>query len=236
MKKSLLITVSLIFALFMRAEAQLGYNYPKIDVGAGFNRNVAYTDAETTKSTYALNLSIGYNVTPFVNLIAEYQKGKFAGGDSLNTQSGRQFTNSFNAVAFRFQLQAGEFFNYQKNAVYDALKNIYVGAGVGIMGNNITDINRKSILITDYDYVTPGEDKSQELFIPVRIGYEFKLYNQYSEPRIKFDIGYQHNFMLGDNLDGFNAGVANDTFSQIFIGVKFGIGGGTSYSKAIELE
>ncbi|MBE7177664.1 MAG: outer membrane beta-barrel protein [Mucilaginibacter polytrichastri] len=236
MKKGILICGLFVIAAFSTAKAQLGYNYPKIDIGGGLSRNVAYTDAETLKSTLAIHANVGYNISPFTNLIAEYQRGKFRGGDAVNTLSGREFTNQFNSLAIRLQFQAGEFMNYQKNAVFNALKNVYVGGGIGVMANNITQINRQSIQITDYEYITPGKDKSTELFVPVRIGYEIKLYNEYDEPRVKFDIGYQHNFMLDDNLDGFTAGIANDTFSQIFIGVKFGIGGGTSYRKAIAFE
>lgn len=230
--RKFLIVATFIFAIStLSVKAQLGYGFHPVDIGFGFGYNKAYTDAETIKSTASAHLNIGYNFSPFTNFVVEYQNGKLSGGDALTTRSGRQFTNSFNSVAFRIQLQAGEFYDYSKSPFLNAFKNFYVASGVGVVFNNITEINRESIQVTGYR--TDGKDKSEELYIPVRIGYEIKLYNQYDEPSVKIDIGYQHQFIMGDNLDGFQAGAQNDSFSQIFLGIKFGIGTPTSYRKSI---
>jgi hypothetical protein len=82
-------------------------------------------------------------------------------------------------------------------------------------------------------YTPAGDNNAQTPFLPVRIGYEFKLYNQYSQPSVKIDIGYQYNFMFGDNLDGYTSAGNNDAYAQFTIGVKFAIGGVTSYRKQI---
>jgi len=96
--------------------------------------------------------------------------------------------------------------------------------------NHVTT-NRYSVLIPEF--YTPGEDNSNEILIPARIGYEFKVYNKYNEPSFKIDLAYQYNFILGDELDGFKAGKANDAYTQISLGIKFAIGGTTSYRKQI---
>lgn len=231
MRKIFLIATLLTAIQSFSAKAQLGYGFSPVDIGFGFGYNKTYADAETVKSTASAHLNIGYNFTPFTNFVVEYQNGKLSGGDAANTRSGRQFTNSYNAVAFRMQFQAGEFYDYSKNPFYNALKNFYVGGGVGVVFNNITEINRESLQLIGY--ATDGKDKSEELYIPVRVGYEFKLYNKYDEPSVKIDVGYQHQFIMGDNLDGFEAGKQNDRFSQIFLGIKFGLGSPTSYRKSI---
>jgi hypothetical protein len=76
------------------AKAQLGYNYAQYDLGLGASLNYAYTDAETVKGTPAAQLHFTYNHTPFLNYIAEVQLGKLAGGDAVNTLSGREFKNN----------------------------------------------------------------------------------------------------------------------------------------------
>ncbi|QJD95207.1 hypothetical protein HH214_04595 [Mucilaginibacter robiniae] len=226
------ISITLIICLVsVLAKAQLGFNYAQYDLGISGTFNRAYTDAETIKSTHSANLHFTYNYTPYLNYIAEVQLGKLAGGDSVNTLSGRQFNNHYVSVTFRAQLQAGEIMDYSNSRFLNALKSLYVSSGVGVIYNNMHDIHRSSLYIDGY--TTTGLNTSSELLIPAKIGYEFKLYNSYNEPAIKLDIGYQYNFIMGDQLDGMKVGVRNDGFGQFVIGLKFGVGGITSYRKDI---
>ncbi len=215
----------------MLAKAQLGYNYAQYDLGFAGALNYAYTDAETVKGTPAVHLNFTYNHTPFLNYIAEVQLGRLAGGDSVQTLSGRQFKNNYTAVSFRAQIQAGEFLNYEGRTIFNALKNIYLSSGVGVMYNNMSVINRTSLYVPDF--VSTGRNNSSEVFIPVKVGYEFKVFNSYDEPAIKIDLGYQYNYVLGDQLDGIKAGTRKDVYTQFVVGVKFAIGGFTSYRKAL---
>jgi hypothetical protein len=67
----------------------------------------------------------------------------------------------------------------------------------------------------------------------LRIGYELKIFNKNQRPDFKIDVGYQFNYIFGDELDGFKAGKYNDIYSQFTIGVKISVGGVTSYRKQI---
>ncbi len=228
--KRYLFTLSICLISFL-AKAQLGYNYAQYDLGVSGALNYAYTDAETIKGTPAVHLHFTYNHTPFLNYIAEVQLGKLAGGDSVNTLSGRQFKNNYSAVSFRVQLQAGELINYENSMFFNALKNIYVSSGIGVIYNNMDEIHRNSLYIPDY--TSSGRNNSSEAFIPIKLGYEFKIFNSYDEPAVKLDLGYQHNLILGDQLDGIKAGTRNDMYKQFVVTLKFGIGGYTSYRKNI---
>ncbi len=229
MKKLTLTIAACIFALL--AKAQLGFNYAQYDFGVGGTSNKAYTDAETMKNTAAVNFHFTYNQTPFVNYMIELQLGRLAGGDSLHTLSGRQFQNNYTSLTFRGQLQAGELYDYSTSQLANAFKNLYVSSGIGIIYNHMAVINRESLYIPDY--VSTGMDDSQEIFIPAKIGYEFKIFNSFNEPTFKVDVGYQYNFVLGDQLDGIKAGRYRDAFGQFVIGFKFAVGGVTSYRKRI---
>jgi len=234
MKYFFKLSVLLLIGCFMTigAKAQLGYNYSVYDVGFAAGMNQVYGDAETQKSTPSVHFNFNYNVTPFVNYVFELQMGQLKGGDSLATASGRQFANSFTSVMIRGQVQAGEILDYSQSQLNNALKNLYLSTGVGFVVNHITSINRYSILIPGY--YTPGTNNSNEILIPARIGYEFKVYNAYGHPSFKIDLGYQYNFVMGDNLDGFEVGSKRDAYSQITIGFKFAIGSEiTSYRKQI---
>jgi len=226
-------TVLLAFFIFVSfvAKAQLGYNYSQYSLGVSGGFNQVYGDAETIKTTQSIQFNLTYNTTPYVNFVFEAQLGKLAGGDSLTTKSGRQFNNDFSAYIFRGQLQLGELLDYSKSPFKNAIKNFYVSAGVGFVVNHITQISRYSSKVPGY--YTGGENYSNEPFLPLRIGYEFKLFNQYDEQNISIDLGFNYNHIFGDNLDGYDAGKSNDNYTQFTVGVKFGIGSVSSYGKKI---
>jgi hypothetical protein len=214
------------------AKAQLGYNFSQYDAGVAVGINRVYGDAETFTNTPSVHLNFNYNASPFINYVFEIQAGQLKGGDSLTTASGRQFVNNFTSVMVRGQVQAGELIDYSKSHIANAFKNLYLSAGIGLVVNNITTVNRRSILIPSF--YTPGMDNSKEILIPARIGYEFKVFDEYNEPTFKIDIGYQYNFILGDGLDGYTIGNKKDSYSQFTLGVKFAIGSVvTSYRKQI---
>jgi len=227
--KTTLFTLLLCSAALL-SKAQIGYDYAQYDIGIGGNINKVYGDAETAKNTPSVLVNFTYNYTPYVNYVVEAQGGILEGGSGA-TLSGRYFRNVYKAVIFRGQLQAGEFLRYSDSKIFNALKNIYASAGFGYIINDITSINRTSFVLPDY--TTPGEIDAHELFLPVKVGYEFKVFNRYDEPSFKVDIGGQYNYDFGDNLDGFEAGRSKDKFIQYSITLKFAIGGVTSYRKKI---
>jgi len=212
------------------SKAQIGYDYAQYDIGFGGVANKVYGDAETVKTTPGAFVNFTYNYTPFVNYVVELQAGKFEGGSPLST-SGRYFKNIYKSLSFRAQLQAGEFIDYSNSVILNGFKNLYISSGFGYVINDIREVNRQSPVFEDF--YTFGEDKTNELYIPVRLGYEFKIFNQYSQPAVKVDIGAQYNYDFGDNLDGFKAGKSQDKFIQYSIGIKFALGGVTSAGKQI---
>jgi len=213
------------------SKAQSGDNYAQFDVGAAGAYNSVKSDVQTAKSTISPIITFNYNQTPFINYLLEIQAGKLEGGDSTKDALGRQFTNSYTAVYFRIQLQMGEIIDYSTSPAANAFKNFYISSGVGYLINHITNINRTS-LTTPIVY-TPGLLNSTEIVIPLRVGYEFKIFNDSGEPTFKIDIGYQENFVLGDELDGFAANKNNDSYSQFTLGLKYSIGSFVSYRKHI---
>lgn len=220
------------------SKAQIGYDYSQYDIGFGGSLNQVYGDAEIVKTKPAAHINFTYNQTPFVNYVFEVQAGTLEGGDAEKTISGRYFKNNFTALVFRGQLQAGELIDYSQGGVMNVLKNFYLSTGLGYILNNIKaeNIHRESNAVnptTGERYYTNGLNKSNELYLPARIGYEFKLFNRYNQPSFKVDLAAQYNMDFTDNMDGFNAGRSNDSMMQYSITFKFALGGVTSYRKQI---
>jgi hypothetical protein len=219
------------FALALPAKAQLGFNFHQLDAGISLNAHRIYGDADKVKTTFSGGLNFNYNATPYLNYVLEAQGGTFAAGDSLTLRSGRQFKNKFWAITGRVQVQAGEFIDYSQSDIADIAKNIYLSTGVGVVINNIGPISRTSAFVPGF--YSLGKDNSTEVYIPLRIGYEFKIFNSFNEPTTKIDIAYQHGIILGENVDGYDTGNRKDIWTQFSIGVKFAIGGSTSYRKPV---
>jgi len=203
------------------AKAQIGYEYAQYDIGIGGSINTVSGDVPSTGHNKVGHININYNVSPFVNYVFEFQTGDLRGWDKSTEMA---FINNFTTVLLRGQVQAGEIMDYSGNRLANAFKNLYISAGVGYINNHITEIFRGPY---------PGLDNSSNLMIPARIGYEFKVFNKYDQPTFKIDIGYQYNYIFGDDLDGIEAPPKKDAYSQINIGFKFAIGGITSYRKQI---
>lgn len=226
--KTLLITILCICSFL--AKAQVGYDYAQYDIGfaAGLN-NPSGTDVTTAiKKTPSAHFNLTYNQTPFLNYVFEGQFGRLKAGDPAEGY-GLQFENHFALFFLKVQLQAGELIDYSQSNVLNAFKNLYLSTGVGYLVNHVVE---------KADVGLPGDNNTNIPVIPARIGYEIKIFNQYNEPSVKIDLGYQYNFVMNDNLDGYNTKLlntkyANDMFTQFTLGVKFAIGGVTSYRKQI---
>jgi hypothetical protein len=75
--------------------------------------------------------------------------------------------------------------------------------------------------------------------IPLRVGYEFKVFDDYNEPSWAIDVTYIHSLAFGEGLDGYNdppskfKNNAIDQYRQISIGFTYYFGTVVSYNKLI---
>lgn len=227
--KKILLSLIVVFAAALGAKAQIGYNYSQYDFGVGSSYTKTKTDFAKSTGRYSFNANFTYNQTPFVNFIAELQVGSMNGydlskvvGDDSFASVG--FNNNYTSVAFRAQLQMGEILDYSHSQFKNFFKNLYISSGVGVVYSNYKPFP------SDDDTELKGSD----IFIPIRLGYELKFFNAYSEPTVKLDLGYQYNYVFSDNFDGVSFGKGSDSFTQFVVGLKFALGGSTSYKKQID--
>jgi len=263
--KRILTILLLTQAAVFTAKAQIGYNYAQWSLGTGISYVTGSTSVLNQSSHGAYNFNLGYNVSPYINVTLDYQFGTLSGGyneyynkaaaaldptkesyDSLLLNIPLQYnktdpyhlsyTNSFQALNLHVDVQLGEFMDYAGDGmIAKAAKNIYVGTGIGLVFNSIS--NNNSRLSPDSTYYIGGEDNSQNIMIPLRVGYQFKVYNNYDEPYLLVELGYQHNYILGYGLDGFADPLVLtkkfEQYSGFSFGIKFNFGSITSYRRPI---
>lgn len=192
--------------LFARVNAQY-YNYHEFGVGFGFSSTKGYTNVARENNNFAANINTSYNFSPYLPFTAELQYGKLSGGGTtINLDRyGRQYVNNYLALIIHGDLHLGELIDYYDSDILGILKNFYSGTGFGVVFNNNT-VQRINLYPQDgsLDYIFPGKDKSVNLLVPLRFGYEYIFYNDLEEPFISLDLGYQHNLVFGSGLDGYN--------------------------------
>lgn len=226
----------------------MGYNYKEFGIGLDVSYERGYTNIERQDEHFCENINFIYNYSPYIPVVAELQFGTLSGGGLTPNldKFGRKFTNNYEAFVLHADFQFGEVIDYSESTTLNIIKNFYFGTGGGIVFNNNT-VQRTNVYdgengLPNYggkDYVFPGSDNSINLTIPLRFGYEFKLYNAFEEPYMAIDIAYVHNLVFGEGLDGYDdpsskfKNNATNQYRQILIGVKFNFGNVTSYNKLI---
>ena len=234
------------------ANAQMGYNYKEFAIGLDLSYMRGYTNVKRQDNHIAANINFIYNYSPYLPVAAELQFGTLSGGGTKPSldRYGRKYTNNYEAFILHADFQLGEVIDYSQNDFLNIIKNFYFGTGFGVVFNNNT-VQRTNLYdgrtiggeITPNNgpatYVFPGTNSSINLTLPLRFGYEFKIYNDYSEPFMAIDLAYVHNMVFGEGLDGYDdpsnifKNNATNQYRQIVIGVKFNFGNITSYNKLI---
>jgi len=240
LKKFVLLFILGVSSLVLKA--QDSYNYSPYGIGFFASYNLPYADLKIANRGKTYNITGYYNLTPYIPLGAEVQFGDISGGSTTLDQSGRQYDNHYKAFIIHGDFALGEAIDYEGNFFLRLVKDLYAGTGFGLISNNMAFIQRTNLYATGYPvgtYVFPGANKSLNLIVPIRFGYEFKIYNAYDEPFIGLNIGYIHNITWGEGLDGYidpPTGFKNnspDQYSQIVVGIKINFGPSIPYTKQI---
>jgi hypothetical protein len=240
LKKLILLFVFLFSVLV--SKAQMGYNYKEFGVGLDIFSELGYTNVQKQYRHIGENLNFTYNYSPYIPVTAELQFGHLSGGGLTPAldKYGREYTNNYEGLIVHADFQMGEVIDYSQSDVLNILKNFYFGSGGGIIFNSNT-VQRTNIypINGSTSYVFPGSNSSINLTVPLRFGYEIKFYNDFEEPYMAIDIGYIHNLVFGEGLDGYDdpsskfKNNATNQYAQIVIGVKFNFGNVTSFNKLI---
>jgi hypothetical protein len=237
--------IILFFALILASislKAQSGYNYEEFAIGVDASYIKGYTNIPRQDSHPAFSLNFIYNFNPYLPIVAEFQKGTLSGGGLTvdKDKYGRMYTNKYTAFVLHADFQMGAGIDYEGSTVLSIIKNFYVGSGIGLIMNSNT-VQRTNLIAANgpLTYVFPGSDKSTNFTVPLRVGYEFKIYDSYNEPSMAIDIGYIHNFVFGEGIDGYDDPTgkfknnATNQYRQIVIGIKYNFGTVVSYNKLI---
>jgi hypothetical protein len=200
-------------------------NFYKFTVGLGAGTSIAFADLQKKTPSFTGYGTVDYNITPFTSLGVEIQKGELAGGDIQYDAFHRQFINSYISGSLNLKYQLGEMLtSYQRqNTFLNAIRGLYVGAGVGAIKNKLVNVRYYG---SNY---YPGEDESTETIIPVNLGINFYLPDGWGKDRYIINVNLQTTMALGEGMDGYSSissmeKTSNDIYSFFSLGVKYNFG------------
>nr|WP_199157395.1 hypothetical protein [Pedobacter sp. ASV2] len=217
-------------------------NYFKWSGGIGAGINHSSTDVYKGSWGHTFYGVIDHHFTPFLTGGIEAQYGLIQGGDIVNDPHNRQFVNEYSSVALSGKAMIGEFINYERNDFLNYIKGLYVGLGVGVINNNLTQVVRykPSWAKIDPNYGPfPGKDKSVNLWVPLNLGINFFINDAYGYPRYIINVNAQSNYTFGEGLDGYDDPTTKfknydpDTYNVYSIGVKYFFGNIKVYRKTL---
>lgn len=233
LKKLILLFSLLLFGASLKAQ----YNYAEWGLGISASKVLSYSDLRQNDKHNSFSADLYYNYSPYLPFALEVQAGTLSGGNDVTDPSHRYFVNKYVSVSVHGDLQLGEIIDYDRNFFNNIFKGLYFGLGLGVTHNNITSIRR--FAKDDPTYRFPGNNSTFDALVPVRFGYEIKIFNSDDEPVAALDLGYIHNLTFSEGMDGYAdpsskfKNNAQDMFSQITVGIKVNFGSPVSYNKAI---
>lgn len=221
----LILTAALAFLTCLNINAQS--NFYKMTLGAGAGITQSFTDVAKHDYGTAGYGTFDYNFTPFLSLGLEGQLGEVNGGDFYDDPNNRQFINRYKAFTLNGKVSLGALMDYSRTGFTNVIKGLYVGAGAGVIMNNMRFIVREK---PADGYIFPGADSSKDLLIPLSLGINFNFMDRYGYYKYGVNINYQSNITLGEGLDGYNDAPIKfkngypDIYNYFSIGLRYHFG------------
>lgn len=209
----------------LQASAQS--NFYKLSVGAGGGFTVGYGDLRSQSMSPAVVGNAEFYFTPYVSAGVEGQLGRIKSGDT--TAGYAHYNNKYKAASVYARLAAGAFMNhtYRPTTLKKLVRGVYVGTGIGLLRNNITD---RYPAINVNPRVDQGKRASWDAFIPLNVGINYGISEKNGYERFVINLNYQGNLTFGEGMDGFDQNplfvqnTSRDIYTFTSIGIKYKFG------------
>lgn len=197
-------------------------NFYKLSIGGGAGGTLAFSDLQKKKLAFAAYGSVDYQLTPYVSLGLELQKGELAGGDITFDPNNRQFINSYITGSGNLKVQLGEFLNsyhLRNNFLYN-IRGLYAGVGVGMIKNKISNVRYYGANFY------PGSDYSKEGLVLLNTGINFYIPDQWGHTRYAINLNLQNTITIGEGLDGYEdiKNKNQDMYTYFSLGFRYYLG------------
>ena len=170
------------------------------------------------KADLGYGLTLKNQILPAFGIQADFLAGKLKADNSRNWSNGSAPLTPFDSYETKVSYAASLSANLTLANIYwmnrENAVRPYMTAGYGFMAYKVTQKDKAGV-----ESKFRAGDNIKNTYLPVGLGVKFGISNA-----INLDLGYTMNFVDGDNLDGYYAGIQNDKFSYAHIGLEFSLG------------
>ena len=196
--------------------------FPGFSAGVHLGATKPFTDVTDSDVGASFGAIAQYNFTSFAFAGLEYSAG-ILGRKELDLY-GKSFKNKYNRLAATGNVALGQFLFPDDNIAHYLLYNMYVGTGIGVIMNNISEPN--ALTPDGFGGITY---KGAALSIPVNLGFNFKFTTYlYPDSPLNFSVNLQHNFAMSEMIDGYDPNNSDnkmrDSFTTLNVGMKYNLG------------
>jgi hypothetical protein len=215
---------------FSQVRLEPFFAYGKYTLGLGIGNSHMYGDLEKSISQPVYRLNFERNINSYSSFGLEAEYGALSSEEYKNHwTNGLNMYNQYTAVDLNGRVSLGQFFDYPKNYFYKTLFCLYVRAGFGVIGNNITNItykfrNKDKLDIKDVSFQSIKTNE-YAYYVPASVGFNLHLTR-----RCMFNINYKFCYTFSDYVDGYNFPTGNaknyynDMYSVLSLGLSFHLG------------
>jgi len=223
------ISVAVASSAQVRYESSDPFNTYSFGVGVGYS--TIYGALKQSDPEPVLLLHLAKHFGSFFTVDAELQHGTIKSTEPANHwTTGLSETNQYNALNVNGRVTMGKFMGAPTNTFSRLLSNLYVGAGFGIVNNDITNITDKfkttDTKTINSDIVTSG----MTVVVPVNIGLNIYTKKLFGFGGSQFNINYQQNYAFNDDINGYSfpSTTTNHKYNAIYsvlsVGLSFYLG------------
>lgn len=169
-------------------------------------------------------LSIDYDLSPYFSIGVQGQFGQLKGVDADNKFYYKQTADVIGAGNFNIKLALGLFSDFKTSTVLgDAIKRIYIGAGVGVVNSNVTltrhpngeglfSDNIPNLAVAAYlskpkpvNNTTPAQytESGMVTAVPINFGTNIALRGILGSDKLDLNPNIQYNLVLSPVFDGY---------------------------------
>jgi hypothetical protein len=229
--KMKIILLSVCAGLCLSASAQVRldpyYPYSNWTLGAGMGFSEIYGNLSHSNSEPIFRINLDRNVNPWVSFGAEVQRGALSDYETANHwTTGLSVYNQITTLDIHGKMSLGEIFNGPKSFGTKTLFGLYVGFGVGVMNNDVSNVtlkftSRDKLNIKDVEGSSTIKPRTAALYMPFNLGFDLHLTR-----RCMFNINYQFCYAFSDYLDGYDfpQPTAHNYYNDMFSVLSFGLG------------
>ena len=213
----------------VRFEPSDPFNNYSVGVGVGYS--TIYGDLKKSGHAPVILANISRHIGSMITIGLEVQKGEITSNTPANDYTtGLTETNQFTAVNLNGRLNLSKVIKNPQDIFTKLISNCYVGTGVGLIDNDLTNITDKFKPTDTKTLSLDIKKSSMPAVLPFNFGFNIYLKKALGFTGAQLNVNYHIAYSFNDYVDGYSflttttKNQYNDVYSILSVGLSFYLG------------